>query len=85
LPPSVLMENVKDYFNPPVPSPYMLLVAEVKKKRRKTVPTNFHEMDFWDKLYYERSDVQARYCQMLWIEFRTLRLLPMPLPVILRR
>jgi hypothetical protein len=26
-----------------------------------------------------------RYCQMLWIEFRTLRLLPMPLPVILRR
>jgi len=27
----------------------------------------------------------GRYCQMLWIEFRTLRLLPMPLPVILRR
>lgn len=35
--------------------------------------------------YFQRYDAFARYCQMLWIELRTLRLLLMPLPAILRR
>lgn len=57
--PSVLAENVQEYFNLDVVSPYMLLIADVKENRRKQLPDNFHDMDLWDKLYYERSDVQS--------------------------
>ena len=37
----------------------MLLIADVNKERRKKLPDNYHDMDMWDKLYYERSDVQS--------------------------
>jgi carbamoyltransferase len=57
--PSVLAENVQEYFNLDVVSPYMLLIADVKENRRKQLPENFHDMDLWDKLYFERSDVQS--------------------------
>ena len=57
--PSVLIENSKDFFDLPVASPYMLLIADVIKKRRKTLPDNYHEKDLWEKLYHERSDVQS--------------------------
>lgn len=57
--PSVLAEDVQEYFNLDVVSPYMLLIADVKENRRKQLPANFHDMDLWDKLYYERSDVQS--------------------------
>jgi carbamoyltransferase len=57
--PSVLAEDVKDYFDLDSDSPYMLIVSPVKESRRKTLPENFHSMDLWDKLYYERSDVQS--------------------------
>ncbi len=57
--PSVLIEDSKDYFDLPVASPYMLLIADVKKERRKDLPENYQELDLWEKLYHERSDVQA--------------------------
>jgi carbamoyltransferase len=57
--PSVLIESSKDFFDLPVASPYMLLIAGVNKKRRKTLPHNYHEMTLWEKLYHERSDVQS--------------------------
>tara|TARA_R100001143_G_C3360893_1_gene135514 strand:- start:14135 stop:16000 length:1866 start_codon:yes stop_codon:yes gene_type:complete len=57
--PSVLAENSKDYFDLDVPSPYMLLIAEVKESRRKELPDNYFEMNMWDRLYYERSDIQS--------------------------
>ena len=57
--PSVLIEDSKDFFDLPVASPYMLLIADVKKERRKALPENYNELDLWEKLYYERSDVQA--------------------------
>ncbi len=57
--PSVLAEDVQDYFNLDSDSPYMLIVSPVKESRRKPLPDNFHSMDLWDKLYYERSDVQS--------------------------
>jgi carbamoyltransferase len=57
--PSVLIENVKDYFDLPVPSPYMLLIADVKKERRKEMPDNYNDLDLWTKLYLERSDIQS--------------------------
>ena len=57
--PSVLIENSKDFFDLPVASPYMLLIAEVKKERRNNLPDHYNELDLWEKLYYKRSDIQA--------------------------
>jgi carbamoyltransferase len=57
--PSVLADKVSDYFDLDTPSPYMLLVASVKKERRKSLPENYHELPFGDKLYVERSDIQS--------------------------
>lgn len=57
--PSVLIECSKDYFDLPVASPYMLLIAAVNEVRRKKLPDNYQELDLWEKLYFERSDVQS--------------------------
>jgi carbamoyltransferase len=57
--PSVLAESAKDFFNIDCVSPYMLLIADLKEERRKKLPANYHDMDLWERLYYERSDVQS--------------------------
>jgi carbamoyltransferase len=57
--PSVLFESAQDFFDLPVASPYMLLIADVKKERRKCLPENYNELGLWEKLYHERSDVQS--------------------------
>ena len=57
--PSVLIESSKEFFDLPAESPYMLLIADVNKERRNTLPDNYNELDLWEKLYYERSDVQS--------------------------
>ncbi|MFO7810656.1 MAG: carbamoyltransferase [Candidatus Delongbacteria bacterium] len=57
--PSVLYECSEEFFDLTVPSPYMLLIADVLPKRRKELPKNYYEMNLWDRLYYQRSDVQS--------------------------
>ena len=57
--PSVLSEDTSEYFDLDAISPYMLLVAPVREERRKTLPEKYHEMPLWDKLYYQRSDIQS--------------------------
>lgn len=57
--PSVLIEDSIDYFNLKGSSPYMLLVAPVKQDQRKKLPENYNELPLWEKLYFERSDIQA--------------------------
>jgi carbamoyltransferase len=57
--PSVLIESSKEFFDLPIASPYMLLIADVNKERRKKLPDNYQELDLWEKLYYVRSDVQC--------------------------
>jgi carbamoyltransferase len=37
----------------------MLLVADVKKERRYKLPDNYFELELWDRLYMERSDLQS--------------------------
>ena len=37
----------------------MLLIAQVNDERRKQLPENYQDMDLWERLYYERSDVQS--------------------------
>jgi carbamoyltransferase len=57
--PSVLAEKVSDYFELNSDSPYMLVVAPVIEKRRKSVPSNYHDLPLWERLYFQRSDVQS--------------------------
>ncbi len=57
--PSVLSEKCAEYFDIEAKSPYMLMVAPVKEKRRKKLPDNYHSLSLWEKLYFERSDIQS--------------------------
>lgn len=57
--PSVLAEEVGNYFDLKDPSPYMLLVSPVKESRRSTLPTDYHNLGLWERLYHERSDIQS--------------------------
>jgi carbamoyltransferase len=57
--PSVLAEDVQNYFDLNCDSPYMLIVAPVKESRREKLPANYHDMPLWDRLYYKRSDIQS--------------------------
>ncbi len=57
--PSVLAEDVGEYFDLETASPYMLLVAPVVEKRRNKLPKSYHDLPLWEKLYIQRSDVPA--------------------------
>jgi carbamoyltransferase len=57
--PSVLAEDVAEYFEQKTPSPYMLLVQPVVAARRKTLPANYHALPLKEKLYCLRSDMPA--------------------------
>ncbi len=57
--PSVLAEDVKDYFEQDSASPYMLIVSPVIESRRKELPDSYYKLSLWDRLYYLRSDVQS--------------------------
>ena len=57
--PSVLEEDIKEYFDIDIPSPYMLFVVPVTEKRRKPVPQNYFSLPLYERLYHERSDIPA--------------------------
>ena len=57
--PAVLEEEASDYFELETSSPYMLLVADVNKHLQKPVPENYDALPLWNKLYCERSSLQA--------------------------
>ena len=57
--PTVLEEDVKDYFDMENTSPYMLYVVPVKENRRNSIPKDYNEMGLYEKLYHPRSDVPA--------------------------
>lgn len=57
--PSVLEEDIDQYFELNKPSPYMLLVAPVQSARKKSLPENYGSLELKDKLYYQRSDIPA--------------------------
>ena len=57
--PSVLRERVSDYFEIDSDSPYMLLVAPVKKERCIPLTAEQHELWGIDKLNVPRSDIPA--------------------------
>jgi carbamoyltransferase len=57
--PSVLREDVADYFDLDVDSPYMLLVADLKRNRRKSITAEQEKLFGIDKLNVVRSDIPA--------------------------
>ncbi|NIP41129.1 MAG: hypothetical protein GWO41_00550, partial [candidate division Zixibacteria bacterium] len=57
--PSVLAEDVADYFELEVESPYMLLVADVKKERRREMSEDEKRLFGIEKLHVPRSDIPA--------------------------
>ena len=57
--PSVLREDVADYFDLDIDSPYMLLVADVKCNRRRTISAEEEALFGIDKLNVVRSDIPA--------------------------
>lgn len=57
--PSVLRENVADWFEHNTDSPYMLLVANVKSDKRRAIKTEEEKLFGIDKLNVPRSSVPA--------------------------
>ena len=57
--PSVLEEDVREYFELDRESPYMLLVAPVHKDRQTPLPVGYHERPLYERLYFLRSDLPA--------------------------
>ena len=57
--PSVLRERVQDYFELDTDSPYMLLVAPVKKERRIEMSSDQQQLWGIEKLNIPRSDIPA--------------------------
>jgi len=57
--PSVLDEDVAEYFELDQPSPYMLLVADVKRNRRRQLSADEENLFGIDKLNVPRSDIPA--------------------------
>ncbi len=57
--PSVLFEDMPKLFELETPSPYMLLVADVRKERRHTLPEDYYKLPLKERLYTVRSDIPA--------------------------
>jgi carbamoyltransferase len=57
--PTVLEEDIGEYFDLDRPSPYMLLVIPVLESRRNPLPDGYDEMTLYERLYHLRSDVPA--------------------------
>ncbi|MEL7247323.1 MAG: carbamoyltransferase [Bacteroidota bacterium] len=57
--PSVLAQDVSEYFELEQPSPYMLLVAPVKETRKKDLPATYDQLPLKEKISIERSDIPA--------------------------
>ncbi|HWE16110.1 MAG TPA: carbamoyltransferase [Hyphomicrobiaceae bacterium] len=57
--PSVLREDVADYFELDTDSPYMLLVADVKRNRRRPIAAQQEALFGIDKLNVVRSEIPA--------------------------
>ena len=57
--PSVLSEDMAEYFELDVPSPYMLLVADVKRNRRRRMTEQETALFGIDKLNVIRSEIPA--------------------------
>lgn len=57
--PSVLEEDIAEYFELDRESPYMLLVAPIREDKKIPLPENYQEKALYERLYFLRSDLPA--------------------------
>lgn len=57
--PSVIEEDIQEYFELPTKSPYMLLVVPVNEKRKTPEPEGYNDLEMYDRLYHLRSDIPS--------------------------
>ena len=57
--PSILEEDIEDYFILDRPSPYMLFVIPTKHQIRKPIPDNYNNLEMYKRLYHMRSNIPA--------------------------
>lgn len=57
--PSVLEEEISDYFEIDTVSPYMLLVANVQEKLCNPLPDAYAHLSIYERLYFQRSTLPA--------------------------
>ncbi len=57
--PTVLEEDINEYFDMDRPSPYMLHVIPVQEKRLNSLPEGYNDLPLYDRLYHLRSDIPA--------------------------
>jgi len=57
--PSVIEEDVNEYFEFEGPSPYMLMTANIQSWYRINLPKDYSVLPYMQKLYVERSFLQA--------------------------
>jgi carbamoyltransferase len=57
--PAVRIENLDEWFNFNIESPYMLYVGNIAKSKKNKDSEKINEVDGLDKLYFDRSKIQA--------------------------
>ena len=57
--PSVLEEDVDNFFDLKGASPYMLLVKNVENSKLENLPENYSDLNLKNKLYYKKSSIPA--------------------------
>ncbi len=57
--PSVMEEDMAEYFDRQTPSPYMLVTTSVNENHWVPVPSNYGQLPYMEKLYRKRSLLQA--------------------------
>jgi carbamoyltransferase len=57
--PSVLEEDIGEYFDLDRPSPYMLLVAPIREDKKIPIPEGYRDKPLYERLYFLRSDLPA--------------------------
>jgi carbamoyltransferase len=57
--PTVLEEDIQEYFDVDRPSPYMLLVVPLREDKKRPVPADYNTWSLYERLYFLRSDLPA--------------------------
>ncbi len=57
--PSVLEEDIGEYFELDRESPYMLLVAPIRRDKQIPLPADYHSRPLYDRLYFLRSNLPS--------------------------
>ena len=57
--PSVLEEDYNEFFEGEIISPYMLMVKKIKETIKTKIPREYYNLDYWSKLYTNRSKLQS--------------------------